>query len=82
MRELLEERARTHGDFKLTAAYAQELRNVLQCAAAWESLECYQREALEQIMLKIARILSGKSDFADHWNDIAGYAKLGAGDDL
>ena len=28
------------------------------------------------IALKLSRILSGQSNFKDHWDDIAGYAKL------
>jgi hypothetical protein len=28
------------------------------------------------IAMKIARILSGNSNFADHWEDIEGYARL------
>jgi hypothetical protein len=30
------------------------------------------------IALKLSRILSGQANFKDHWNDIAGYAKLGS----
>ena len=30
------------------------------------------------IALKLSRILSGQSNFKDHWDDIAGYAKLGS----
>jgi hypothetical protein len=35
-----------------------------------------QREALDYIAGKLARILSGQPGYADHWDDIAGYAKL------
>lgn len=35
-----------------------------------------QREALEMIAHKIARILNGDPNYADSWVDIAGYAKL------
>jgi len=35
-----------------------------------------QKESLEMILLKCGRILSGDPSFADHWDDIAGYAKL------
>jgi hypothetical protein len=37
-----------------------------------------QIEALDMIALKLSRILSGQANFKDHWDDIAGYAKLGA----
>jgi hypothetical protein len=36
----------------------------------------YQREALEMIAHKIARIINGDPNYADSWVDIAGYAKL------
>ena len=35
-----------------------------------------QIEALDMIALKLSRILSGQANFRDHWDDIAGYAKL------
>jgi hypothetical protein len=43
----------------------------------WISLSDGQAEALEMIAGKIARILSGNPDFADHWDDVIGYAQLG-----
>ena len=44
--------------------------------ANWEALTEVQHEALEHIATKIARILSGDPNHADHWNDIQGYARL------
>jgi hypothetical protein len=35
-------------------------------------------ESLEMIAHKIGRILAGNENFHDHWDDIAGYAKLGS----
>jgi hypothetical protein len=35
-----------------------------------------QREALEMIAHKIARIVNGDPNYADSWLDIAGYAQL------
>ena len=40
------------------------------------TLSYQQLEALEMICHKIARIVAGDPDFADHWRDIAGYATL------
>lgn len=73
---LLEERARTHGDFPANARISQELKAYFTRQGGWEGLTFVQREALHLIALKISRILSGKGSEADHWNDIAGYAKL------
>jgi hypothetical protein len=39
-------------------------------------LEPWQQEAMEQISMKLARIMSGNSFDIDHWHDIAGYASL------
>jgi hypothetical protein len=35
-----------------------------------------QKESLEMIMHKVARILNGDPNYSDSWHDIAGYAKL------
>jgi hypothetical protein len=35
-----------------------------------------QREALEMIAHKIARILNGDPNYSDNWIDVAGYATL------
>jgi len=39
-------------------------------------LDADQIEALDMIAHKIARILNGDPNYADSWDDIAGYAKL------
>ena len=40
-----------------------------------------QKESLEMIVHKIGRILAGDPSFQDHWDDIAGYAKIANGVD-
>lgn len=74
---LLADRERTHGDFRSTAIAAQQIKSHLKIIN-WSKLPPQQREALEMIAAKIARILAGDPFCEDHWNDIAGYAKLGA----
>lgn len=89
--DLIAKRRRTHGDFSDTARIAGRLKDVLGEEIAeiedglpgnsgadkrlaklgWE-----QREALDLILTKIARIVAGDPDHADHWRDIAGYALL------
>jgi hypothetical protein len=34
------------------------------------------RQALDTIMDKVARIMTGDPKFKDHWIDLCGYAKL------
>ena len=74
--ETLAERQKTHGSFKTHAAICQVLTGVMRSRQGWEKLEDDQREALEMISHKIARILNGNPDTHDHWHDIAGYATL------
>ena len=42
----------------------------------WEELSPAQKESLEMIVHKIARILNGDPNYADSWHDISGYATL------
>lgn len=72
---LLKERHETHGDYRDTAAIAQELKAALR-RARWDELTDMQRESLEMIQTKIARIISGDAGCEDHYRDIAGYAML------
>jgi hypothetical protein len=73
---LLAARQITHGDFARTAALAQAIKAAFgDCAAR---LSAPQREALDQIATKLARILCGDANHADHWRDLAGYARLAA----
>ena len=75
IKDVLEERANSHGDFSFVATVAQELKHTLRLAA-YASLEPWQTEALDMIASKIARILAGNADEPDHWLDIEGYARL------
>lgn len=74
----LAERHKTHGDFREVARIAQSLRYIFRSGGNWdnESLSSRQREALDGMAVKIARILSGDPRFADHWNDLIGYVML------
>jgi len=71
---LLEERQQTHGEFGVTAGISQALKREFFKA----ELSDIHRECLEMIAVKIARISAGDAKHRDHWDDIAGYAKLGA----
>lgn len=73
---LVSERARTHGDYSQNASTAQSLKSALRNAIGWQDLSPRQRESLDLIATKMARIVSGNPDEPDHWNDIAGYAEL------
>lgn len=74
--ELLTERAKTHGSYVDHACITQELKDRMFDQKGWERLNSCQRETLHMIAHKIGRILAGDPNFRDHWDDIAGYAKL------
>jgi hypothetical protein len=74
--ELLACRKATHGDFAETAALSQSLKRIFWAAPNWPNLNDQQREALEQIALKLGRLLCGDPNHPDHAVDIAGYALL------
>lgn len=74
---ILRERHTSHGDWREQAALARRLKSSLM-TGNWIDLRPDEKEALEMIMLKISRILSGLPHFEDHWRDIAGYATLAA----
>lgn len=70
----LTERGARYGKFRDHAALSQMFKGVMDTVD--KSLEADQREALEMIFHKIARILNGDPNYADSWHDIAGYAQL------
>ena len=74
--ELLGTREQTHGDFTHHSEITMALKATMEEQVSWERLSPVQKEALHMIQHKIGRILAGNPDFKDHWDDIAGYAKL------
>jgi hypothetical protein len=75
---LLQERALQYGTFVSLAKTAQEFKSVLyrELGSRNKRLADDQAEALDMILTKIARIINGNADIADHYFDIAGYATL------
>ena len=72
--QILADRGAEYGDFTTQAGIAQELKGIISCGVA--DLTRVQAEALDMICHKIARILNGDPNYADSWQDIAGYAQL------
>jgi hypothetical protein len=72
----LDERGTRYGKFKGHAEISQAIKSVMFNSRQDLELAADQREALEMIAHKIARIINGDPDYADSWVDIAGYAKL------
>lgn len=80
--ELTSERFGTHGNFEDNARVAQTLKNYFRIEAAKRAargqkpLSFRQMDALDMIAAKVGRIFAGDPYFADHWDDIAGYAHI------
>lgn len=76
IRELLTERASTHGHFPETAAAIQHTKDWWRAQRNWSALTHAQREALDMIAHKVGRILAGDPNHLDSYVDISGYATL------
>lgn len=74
--ETLAQRQETHGNFESHARISQSIKCQMFNAEGYGQLTAIQREALDMIAHKIARILNGNPNVHDHWHDIGGYATL------
>lgn len=74
--DILKERGSRYGQFIDNATIAQALKDVMHKTTNWDALAADQKECLEMIAAKISRLLTGNPDYADSWQDIAGYAEL------
>lgn len=73
---LLQERGKTHGDFTDHATVTYAIKDAIASLGNIDKLSVVQREALDMIAHKIGRIMAGDASHNDHWDDIAGYARL------
>lgn len=82
IQQTLNSRINTHGDYSNTARIIQSLKFIVlkelqrRNQRGQQALQYTQHEAIDMIMHKIGRIISGDPNTADHWHDIAGYARL------
>jgi len=78
--EILNAREKTHGDFEEVGKTTEALTSIItESHSENRKITDAQILALKMIALKMARIMRGDPNFADHWDDIAGYAMLGKG---
>jgi hypothetical protein len=73
------ERKKQHGDWSQQAGVANALKLDVRRFGNWADLTAGQQEAIDMILTKVSRVVSGDPTHADHWDDIAGYAYLGKG---
>lgn len=85
--QLVADRKTTHGSFDDHARITQMLKAVIEAekyersARGQRHLTPTQAESIDMILHKIGRIIAGEASFQDHWDDIAGYAKIANGVD-
>ena len=77
--QTLDDRAKLYSDIPYgeRARISQALKAVFRSALGWDRLSAAEKEAMEMIAHKQARILGGANLNTDNWHDVAGYAHLG-----
>lgn len=77
--EVISERHKTHGEYGDVAITAQAIKAALrEDRTNWHRLHERNKESLDLIATKMARIVCGDEYHPDHWNDIEGYARIAA----
>jgi hypothetical protein len=76
VKALLDEREARYGEYEGMASIAQQMKTAMHMAPKWDFLAFDQKESLEMIVHKIARILNGDADYLDNWTDLSGYSQL------
>jgi len=69
------DRQKTHGRFIEYAAVAQTLKEIVREGSAYNKMTNSQKEGLDMILGKIARVCTGDPNEPDHWIDISGYSQ-------
>ena len=78
LQDILAARGANYGTFKRHATISQHLKDVIDSYSVDKTMpyDADQKEAIDMICHKLARIINGNADYADSWVDIAGYATL------
>ena len=74
--EMLEGRATRYGTFDGHARISQALKRAMQNSPNWSKLTDVQKEGLEMMQHKVARMLNGDPSYLDNTVDIVGYSTL------
>lgn len=73
--DLVRERGSFRGKFSEQALVSQRLKQTFRSDPAnWGRLSAAQKEAMDNMANKMARILTGDPNEKDAWDDIGGYA--------
>ncbi len=73
---VLTQRGSRYGSFDDNARIAQELKVAMRSGASWGALSDAQKEGLEMVQHKIARMVNGDPTYMDNVIDILGYTTL------
>lgn len=73
---VLQERGGAYGDFDVVAYRSQRIQFHMRLTDTEKRYTETQREGLQMIASKLARIATGDANYRDSWIDIAGYAQL------
>ena len=76
LEQTLAERGGRYGTFEHHATLVQTFKKIAEAAPSWYKMTPWEKQALEVIFDKIARMLNGDPHYLDNWHDIQGYAKL------
>lgn len=76
VKTILKERGNRYGEFKDNADISQALKNRITHGKSYQELDTIHKEALHNILQKIARIVNGDPNYIDNWVDIIGYSQL------
>ena len=76
VRDTLDQRGQHYGRFADVAEISQSIKDLYYIGASYSKMDSDQREALDMIANKLARLLNGNPHHYDSWHDIAGYAEL------
>jgi len=74
--ETLVERGARYGTFMENAKISEAVLDVIRSQPGWQNFQPDQKVAVEIIVQKLARALTGNAQYDDNWRDIAGYAQL------
>ena len=74
--DILKERGDNYGKFVDHSRISQSMNTMIRMGKSWNDMRVDQKEALEMIVHKMARILNGDPNYKDSWVDIEGYARL------
>lgn len=74
--ETLKEREKDYGTFSDQAFIAQNIKYAFKNESNWDDFNDVQRESLDMLASKLARVLNGNINHYDSWYDMLGYLQL------